>query len=41
VSPEITGKGIIPDYRTEYTFRDIITRKDLELLKVKELLHLK
>jgi hypothetical protein len=38
VSPGITGKGVLPDYRTEYTFRDIITRKDLELLKVKELL---
>lgn len=40
VSPAITGGGVMPDYRTEYTFRDIITRKDLELLKVKELLKL-
>jgi hypothetical protein len=38
VSPLITGAGVMPDYRTEYTFRDIITRRDLELLKVKELL---
>jgi hypothetical protein len=40
VSPQITGKGILPDYRTEYTFRDIVSRNDLELRKVKELLQI-
>ena len=40
VSPQITGAGVKPDYPVEYTFRDIITRRDLELLKVKELLKL-
>jgi hypothetical protein len=38
VSPQITGKGVMPDYRTQYTFRDIVTRQDLEMKKVKELL---
>jgi hypothetical protein len=38
VSPQITGNGILPDYRTEYTFGDIVSRRDLELEKVRELL---
>lgn len=38
VCPEITGHGIIPDYPIEYTFKDILGRKDLELQKVKDLI---
>lgn len=37
VSPQITGRGIIPDYTVQYSIRDIIQRKDLELLKFREL----
>jgi len=33
-----TGRGIIPDYQIDYTYKDITMRRDLELLKVKELL---
>jgi hypothetical protein len=33
-----TGRGIIPDYETNYTFRDIIMKKDLEMEKVMELI---
>ncbi len=36
-----TGHGILPDYKIEYTINDIFAKKDLELLKVKELLNLK
>ena len=32
------GKGITPDYQTDYTFKDIVTRKDLDLMKVKDLI---
>jgi C-terminal processing protease CtpA/Prc len=38
VSPAITGKGLMPDYKTEYSLKDILGKRDLELLKVKELL---
>ena len=41
VDPRATGHGIIPDYRTEYSLRDIMAKKDLDLLKVKELLQIK
>jgi hypothetical protein len=34
----ITGRGIIPEYPTPYTFKDILLKKDLEILKVQELL---
>jgi hypothetical protein len=38
VCPAITGHGIIPDYKVEYTIDDILKRKDLEIKKVKELI---
>jgi hypothetical protein len=38
VCPQVTGRGIIPDYPTEYTIGDILQKKDLELEKVKELI---
>jgi C-terminal processing protease CtpA/Prc len=38
VSPQITGKGVLPDHSVEYTFRDIVGKRDLELQKAKELL---
>jgi hypothetical protein len=38
VSPQITGHGIIPDYKVDYSINDILMRKDLELQKVKELI---
>lgn len=38
VCPAITGHGIVPDYPTGYRFKDYITRKDLDLDKVKELI---
>lgn len=38
VCAEITGRGIIPEYKVTYTFNDILKRKDLELEKVKELI---
>jgi hypothetical protein len=41
VDPRPTAHGIIPNYRTEYTLRDIMAKKDLDLLKVKELLQIK
>ncbi len=33
-----TGRGIFPDYEVNYTFDDIIKRRDLELEKVKTLI---
>jgi hypothetical protein len=33
-----TGHGIIPDYETNYTFKDIFYKKDLEMEKVMELI---
>lgn len=38
VSPQITGHGILPDHKIEYGIKDILARKDLELIKVQELL---
>jgi len=38
VCPALTGQGIMPDYKVEYTFKDLIARRDLELQKAKELL---
>ncbi|MBA3665614.1 MAG: hypothetical protein H0W61_15620, partial [Bacteroidetes bacterium] len=38
VCPFITGRGIMPDYRVEYTIYDFLNRKDLEIDKVKELI---
>lgn len=38
VCPVITGRGIIPDYRVEYTIKDILARRDLEMQKAKELI---
>jgi hypothetical protein len=38
VSPVITGQGIFPDLKTEYTLKDILQRRDLELEKAKEVL---
>ena len=40
VCPALTGQGIMPDYKVEYTFRDLIGKRDLELLKAKELLNI-
>jgi len=39
VSPGISGHGIIPDYKIDYTIKDILMRKDLELEKVKVLVN--
>ncbi|MBL7912804.1 MAG: hypothetical protein JNJ41_17205 [Bacteroidia bacterium] len=39
VSPTITGHGIMPDYPTEYSMKDILTKRDLDILKVKELIN--
>lgn len=33
-----TGRGIIPDHETNYTFKDIYLKKDLEMEKVMELI---
>ncbi len=38
VSPQITGQGVLPDIKVEYSFRDIVNKRDLELQKAKELL---
>jgi hypothetical protein len=38
VSPEITGRGIMPDYPITYKIDDVVKRKDLDLEKVKELI---
>lgn len=38
VYPRITGHGIIPDYTIEYSIKDILAKRDLEILKVKELI---
>ncbi len=38
---QLTGKGIVPDFPIEYQFKDILGKKDLELMKVKELLRIK
>ena len=41
VVPRVTGHGIMPDYKTEYTYKDLVSKRDLDLLKVKELLQVK
>lgn len=38
VQPIITGHGIIPDFRTEYTIRDFLSRRDLDMEKAMELI---
>lgn len=38
VSPNITGHGIVPDHKIEYGISDILSRRDLEIIKVKELI---
>jgi hypothetical protein len=38
VSPQVTGQGIKPDVETKYGLKEILTRQDLELAKVKEML---
>ena len=38
VCPQITGRGILPDYKIDYGIEDVMRRRDLELKKVKELL---
>lgn len=40
VEPTLTGHGILPDYKIEYSYKDLVGKKDLELLKVKEILHI-
>jgi hypothetical protein len=40
VTPAITGQGVIPDYKIEYSLKDIMRRRDLEMQKVKELLQI-
>ncbi len=39
VCPAITGHGVLPDYVVEYTLSDILSKRDLELKKVKELIN--
>lgn len=41
VSSNITGRGIIPDYKTSYTIKDVFEKKDVDLEKVKELLKIR
>lgn len=38
---QLTGRGILPDYPVVYQFNDFVKRKDLELLKAKELWKIK
>jgi C-terminal processing protease CtpA/Prc len=40
VAPIVTGHGILPDYKIEYSIKDVLAKKDLELAKAKELLKL-
>jgi hypothetical protein len=40
VAPTPTGHGILPDYKIEYSIKDILAKKDLELAKAKELLEI-
>jgi hypothetical protein len=40
VSPQITGRGIMPDHKTEYSLKDIMRKRDLELQKARELLQI-
>lgn len=41
VCPAITGHGVLPDYKIEYGLKDILFKRDLEMLKVKEILNTK
>ncbi len=38
VTPEVTGHGILPEYKVNYSLKDILLKKDLELEKVRELI---
>lgn len=38
IQPNFTGHGLLPEYQTSYTFKDLITRKDLDMQKVLELI---
>ncbi|PBQ31389.1 hypothetical protein CNR22_06305 [Sphingobacteriaceae bacterium] len=38
VCPVITGHGILPDYQINYSLKDILSKKDLELQKALELI---
>lgn len=38
INPTITGNGIKPDHEINYTLQDLVSRKDLELKKVRELI---
>jgi hypothetical protein len=38
VNSGITGRGIMPDYKVEYSIKDVLGRRDLELEKAKELI---
>lgn len=38
VCPKATGRGVEPDLKIEYSLKDLMRKRDLELLKVKELL---
>lgn len=38
VQKNLSGHGVYPDLKTEYNLQDIFLKKDLEVLKVKELL---
>jgi hypothetical protein len=40
VCPKITGHGILPDHEIEYSIMDVLNRKDLEIIKAKELIRL-
>lgn len=37
ISPRFTGHGVLPDHVINYSFNDVLRRKDLEMAKVKEL----
>jgi hypothetical protein len=39
VFPKITGHGIMPDYPIEYSIKDILPPKDLELEQCLKLIH--
>jgi hypothetical protein len=40
VNAQITGHGIIPDYKVEYSLKDILSKRDLEMKKARELINL-
>lgn len=41
VMPAITGHGILPDYKTELSLKDVLSKRDAGLLKAKEVLGIK